>query len=424
MKVGYFQYKHKSHKFVLNDKIITETIYYGEEEGLVIASRYSLKLLSQQVVFSMDTTFNITKYKNLKLITVVFLNSNRKIVLGCVGLLPGGESAGNISAFISSLKVAVSKVSTKPFSKLKYIITDDSQASHNTLKDQFSGVEILKCVWHKKNNLIDNLDYVGVNMMTEAMWDKNPITYIARIEALALYYSFLFKLTEKNKFVNTKFKYNKYILKNKKSLLGRKEIVERKNKYTRSIKRMENYVRKAKEDCSTRCIAFRCILPERYQGNELNTTIIDAIKENCARILKEVCAEAELDIPKQREAQIIYQSIVMQLKDRPISGITLDEMDTEVQKLKSEFENAYLAMNVHDGITQTGLKMLTTSNNESIHNALKNHYKIKHSPTLIQLFLKLQKYFISKFALTVKRITASKLTYKFYMKMNARQLKN
>lgn len=63
MKVGYFRYEHKHHKFVLNYKIITETIYYGEKEGLLIASRYSLKLLPQQVVFSMDATN--TKILNL-----------------------------------------------------------------------------------------------------------------------------------------------------------------------------------------------------------------------------------------------------------------------------------------------------------------------------------------------------------------------
>ncbi|KAG0684940.1 hypothetical protein C6P40_004960, partial [Pichia californica] len=132
-KGGTFQYQHKVHKFRYDSRMITEKILYGEEEGLLIASKFSLRLLSRQTAFSMDATFNITKYKNLKLITVVFLDGNRKIVLGCVGLLPGGESAGNITSFIRSMKRAAKKVSDNPFANLKYIVTDDSQASHNSL---------------------------------------------------------------------------------------------------------------------------------------------------------------------------------------------------------------------------------------------------------------------------------------------------
>lgn len=110
-KTGQFSYQDKYLKFDLNENIIAEKIHYGDVDGLVIGSTYSLDALSQQVMFGMDATFNVTKYKDLKLLTVVFLNNSGNIVLGCVGLLlSGAESAGNISAFLNAMKRAILKV--------------------------------------------------------------------------------------------------------------------------------------------------------------------------------------------------------------------------------------------------------------------------------------------------------------------------
>ena len=98
----------------------------------------------------MDATFNVTRFKAVKLMTILSQDAQRQIVLGCVGILPGAEFSGNITAFISALKRAVAKFLIHPFSRLKYIVTDDSQASHKSLIQQFEGIHVFKCVWRKK----------------------------------------------------------------------------------------------------------------------------------------------------------------------------------------------------------------------------------------------------------------------------------
>lgn len=65
--------------------------------------------------------------------------------------------------------------------------------------------------------------------------------------------------------------------------------------------------------------------------------------------------------------------------------------------------------------------MLTTSNNESIHNTLKNQRYIRYVPTLIQLFIKRQQYFTSKCRPSIERRSASKLAYRLYLEMSTRQ---
>lgn len=98
----------------------------------------------------MDATFIITRFKAVKFITILSQDAQRQIFLRCVGILPGAESSKNITASISALKRAVTKVLIHRFPRLKYIVTDDSQASHNSLIEQFEGIHVFKCVWHIK----------------------------------------------------------------------------------------------------------------------------------------------------------------------------------------------------------------------------------------------------------------------------------
>lgn len=46
----------------------------------------------------MDATFNVTRFKAVKLITILSQDAQRQIVLGCVGILLGAEFSGNITA--------------------------------------------------------------------------------------------------------------------------------------------------------------------------------------------------------------------------------------------------------------------------------------------------------------------------------------
>jgi hypothetical protein len=92
-KQGEYIENGKLKKFVLINKIMTQVLHYEDQSGLIIGSVESLLGLSSQIVFGMDAKFNVTKYNELKLITVVYQNvQTRKIVLGCVGFLPGSES--------------------------------------------------------------------------------------------------------------------------------------------------------------------------------------------------------------------------------------------------------------------------------------------------------------------------------------------
>lgn len=63
--------------------------------------------------------------------------------------------------------------------------------------------------------------------------------------------------------------------------------------------------------------------------------------------------------------------------------------------LKLDFEKHYAVYTSHLQHGQVGTKMMTTSNNESIHNALKNHYKLKLVSTLIEFFSKICDYFVN-----------------------------
>jgi hypothetical protein len=90
--------------------------------------------------------------------------------------------AGNISSFIKNLKKRIEKINygQKVFPNLHYIVTDDSKASHQSLKNHFPrNVQIVKCLWHKRLNFEANLDKVGVDILVKCMWDKNPLKCVS-----------------------------------------------------------------------------------------------------------------------------------------------------------------------------------------------------------------------------------------------------
>lgn len=395
-KSGNFNFKDRQYSFTFKEEMVVENIFYDRLQGFLIGSKQSLLDLSTQVVFGIDATFNVTQYRSLKLLTVVYQNiQTRKIVVGCVGFLPGSESTGNYSAFISALKNRISllKGGEEAFPNLKYIVTDDSKAAHNGLKEHFgSNVKVVKCLWHKRINFETHLDKVGVDIMMKVMWDRNPLKARAWLEALKEYYHLALKAAYM-KPRSEKFTLLVYKRGMKKNCVKIKSLLLRRSRYLLKVKSFLNYIVSLESDCESWCLSYRCVLPDAYSIDNV-PEIPDEIRKRGVRALNQLAGEEEMSVLQQHELNLLYGNIYLSLANR--NEGRSEEVYCHVKELEHEFNKSYSLFTDHLDNPQFGLLMLTTSNNESIHNALKNHYNMKHCPHLVDLYIKLQNYFYSK----------------------------
>lgn len=430
----------KIETFTLDSNLIVREINYDKgPPGLLVGSKYSISGLANQSIIGIDVTFNVCALSSFNLITVVFRDDAGKIVLGCVGFLNGGESAGNMQEFAKVMVEVAQKVEEKPFRNLQYVITDDSQGTNIGLTNIFAplkakyrvddcianeeqsvaDVRVVKCAWHKRNNFIDNLDCVGVTLLTEAMWTRNPVICQAKIDTVLLYYDELRRIFKK--IIKSKAKVeiktfrklkNKSIKKAFSTSISCHEMVK-------TMNLMYHYVKELQRDRESWCLCFRLCLPPGHTTSDLDPHS-EEVRNSIRQESINVASYENLNIYETVDVEKVFNAFVAEACGIEKQGGS--DIPSSIEKLKQNFEKDFAEYSALLGMGQVGLKMVTTSNNESIHNALKNHYKMKRVPTLMQFFDKLQNYFMKKAKPVVKRNPALHHLYPFTENMNREQL--
>lgn len=446
-----FRHGDQTRDFCLDPNTIHELITYdGGYHGLLIASVSSISKLAKQKIFGIDVTFNVTTFKGANLITVVYSDDDRKIQLGCVGILYGGESSGNIQAFADAMIKAAGQTNVeRPFQELEYIITGDSQGTRNGLSITFGrlktkyrtdlnnpvgldieDVKIVKCIWHKRNNLIDQLDRFGADFLSLAMWDLNPITCRSRITAVIEHYRSICKCLENppEDFPNTCYFYY-YTKVFNKTIQKPKALIMRREAYHSKVKKMLAYVEDLQKDCASWCLSHRIVVPVRY-NNDSPPEISSALREKMLSQVHLIAKEDSLDVDVHGACMDVYRDLVVESyrKNSLLTDVESEELQCKSNKevltmLKRQFTEDFNDFKEQLPDVPAGLAMTTINNNERIHNVLKQHYGIKNLPSLTILFLELQNYFIKKSLPDVPTKSALEVQFPFQKTMTHIQLR-
>lgn len=235
------------------------------------------------------------------------------------------------------------------------------------------------------------MDKVGVDILVKYMWHKNPLKCVSWIATLKEYYYFLIReATLKDK--NDTFIYKKYYRDKQKKVIKLQEVYCRKTKFIFYLKKFAKYVETVEKDYASWCLAYRCVLPEGFTFDE-----VPEINEEIQMLGRQAARKLTVD----NDGSVQYQNQLIEIYEEFYSVLEkirshVGSIDVSVKQLENEFSKSYSILN--DLLTegQYGLLMLTTFNNESMHNVLKNHNGIKRLPNLVKLFDKIQTYFHKK----------------------------
>ncbi|KAG0682254.1 hypothetical protein C6P40_000857 [Pichia californica] len=118
------------------------------------------------------------------------------------------------------------------------------------------------------------------------------------------------------------------------------------------------------------------------------------MKEIAKLVSRETAKQEELPVTEENEIQCLYQNLFVSLEEaRNQTSNTIEpgDISKKIKRLEDDFNKSFTIFTEYNKNPQYGLLMITTSNNESMHNALKNHYKMNMCPNLIDLFQKLQR---------------------------------
>lgn len=111
--------------------------------------------------------------------------------------------------------------------------------------------------------------------------------------------------------------------------------------------------------------------------------------------MKEVYNVAEyesLSIMKTADVKDVFNQFFLERSDICKGGIV--DVDKEVQKLKDGFEKDYAQYSAHLNMGQVGWRILTATNNKSMHNAIKNYHGMSGVRILMEFVSKMCDYFV------------------------------
>lgn len=121
------------------------------------------------------------------------------------------------------------------------------------------------------------------------------------------------------------------------------------------------------------CLSFKlCLLPEYFFVED----VISISEETREAIMKEV-----------------YN---VSMEDRTLGRLLMLNIVLTNFSWKLDFEKHYAVYTLYLLPEQVGTNMITTTNINTIHNALNNHYKLKRVSTFIEHFTKLCHYLVEK----------------------------
>lgn len=312
--------------FQVDESIMVETFKSSSGDGIVMGSKDSIKLLAEQPLFNISFIRGKV-YKDFNIVTVSFEDINtRKAVLGCVGFLRDPIVPEQFSGFLHSLKTLVYNASESPFVNLKHIVTED-EATVESLTSEFPEARVVESLENRRDTLFQGLDGVGKIVMFEAMFERNPLKCLAKIDALIYYYN--------KAFSNPIF------------------LLLRKN-----IEYMLHYVENLKVNRAKWCYSFREILPDKsFVGNARK--LIEEVERKTYEVFNRVVNVEELGISEQVFLKKSFKDAFTQTIRGKESPEILNKQ--RVKELISNFEKIYEEYKDLDVTNTYGLGAVTTT---------------------------------------------------------------
>jgi hypothetical protein len=304
-------------EFSLPEHMMTGSFHDGDFEGLIIGSKDSILDLSNQSMFQIDM-FKLG-YSDSVLAVIAFEDAKARVnKLGCIGFLSFPVVDNQLKIFMNTVKKMTRRVSTSPFVNLKHIVVRNDM--HRTIMSQiFPDIDVITSMhWNAIELFKDILDPLGVELMVEAMFERNPIACMAKLDTLLVYYRIIRDYeAEKGKSSSQKAK--------------------------EAIKRLK-YVTKAKELIVLWASSFREILTRtRFPSNATEAQIDRELRSKAAKTMKRLNTLEIITVSENKLLKYFYD-VALENYMRQRKSI-----DPGMAKLAREFEPKYQSyMNIDD----------------------------------------------------------------------------
>ncbi|GME67481.1 unnamed protein product [Ambrosiozyma monospora] len=380
-------------------------------KGFIMSSVSALKALRLQKIWCIDCTFNVTKWKECKLITLVWTEEGgTKTHVGAVATLPTSESQENFEVFFKGLKKMIKEYTHEEgFPNLNFVITDDSKALINGIQNIIGdNVRAVLCTWHRSINFYKNLDKAGADKLVKAVYEKDAKKAreicLGVLTNYSIHIQYLWALIHRTELTKQMEKNNKMKGGSAASSILDYEIVRYSidaKKKIRTVKidrcnleaavglyrKFFAYVVRAMLTMDRWCLGYRIMSTEPIQFSKVGLTEA----EN---------SFVSIDIPNLNVADINNKDELMKRIKEDYGACIGDGRDLKdvVAEVVDDFVNIDQSVLDFDAACNVGSKKMkiSTQNNESIHNAFKNHYGMSLLNSLLMLFNRLESYFTQK----------------------------
>lgn len=127
--------------------------------------------------------------------------------------------------------------------------------------------------------------------------------------------------------------------------------------------------------CESWCLSYKFVLAHSYSIESI-PEVTEEMKEIAKLVSRETAKQEELPVTEENEIQCLYQNLFVSLEEaRNQTSNTIEpgDISKKIKRLEDDFNKSFTIFTEYNKNPQYGLLMITTSNNEIMHNALRNH---------------------------------------------------
>lgn len=300
-------------EFSLDQNLITQTFRTKEFEALIIGSRESFKSLADQTVFQLET-YKCCAGQGMIALLAFEEPISKTDQVGCYAFLNPKDRENQLSIFIRTVKAIAKKISNTAFQKLEHVETDSWDIAR-IIKEVFP-TKIHPSVPVRKEQMFGFLDDIGSEVMLEAMMERNPITCMAKVDALISYYTCVIQCSQ--------------------------YLKAEKEHWACEAKRCLPYVVEAKKLIVMWASSFREILTRtRFTSNTTEAQIINEFTKKADETIKRINRIEAITISQTHKLQKLFDMAIRNyLKHRK-------KISPEIIAMSEEFEEKYRNYTLH-----------------------------------------------------------------------------